>query len=190
MTAETDSFEDPAATADDVKDEEPSSPFLQGTNIQWAWDSTSLEWLKRCPRLYQYQMIEGWRSKEESVHLRFGIEFHKAVHDYELEMAEGIPHEDAVFDVVKALLDRISGWKPDHKYKNREFLVRSVIWYLEKFKDDPATTHIMDDGRPAVEVTFSFEVDWGPNGGGNPYMLCGHLDRVVMYHDALFVMDY
>jgi hypothetical protein len=30
------------------------SPFLPGTKIQFAWDSTSLGMLKTCPRLYQY----------------------------------------------------------------------------------------------------------------------------------------
>src|SRR6266436_1361263 len=86
------------------------------TNIQYAWDSTSLGWLKICPRLYQYQMIEGWQSHEESVHLRFGIEYHRALQDYDLSRAAGIPHDDSVHDVVKALLERTAEWRPDHKY--------------------------------------------------------------------------
>src|ERR1700751_2496520 len=76
-------------------EEEAPSPFLLSTNIQYAWDATSLELLKRCPRLYYYIMIEGWSTEEENVHLRFGIEFHRALHDYELERAANIPHEDA-----------------------------------------------------------------------------------------------
>lgn len=50
------------------------SPFLPGTKIQYAWDSTSIGYLKTCPRLYQYTIIEGWQSKGESLHLRFGSE--------------------------------------------------------------------------------------------------------------------
>lgn len=85
---------------------------------------------------------------------------------------------------------------------------------------------ILDDGKPAVELSFRFELDWGPDAGrkleytdtgkpleidfkpggiaavnpatGNgmtatlhtqPYLLCGHLDRVVSFHDDLYVMD-
>lgn len=142
------------------------SPFLEGTNIQVAWDSTSLSYLKICPRLYQYQMIEGWTTREESVHLRFGIEYHHALQDYDLSRAAGIQHNDAVHDVIRELLLRTADFESDHKTKTREGLVRTVIWYLDQFRDDAAVTYIRPDGTPAVEVSFNFELDWGPQGAG------------------------
>lgn len=188
------------------------TPFLSGTNVQYAWDSTSLGWLKTCPRLYQYFMVEGWSSKYESVHLRFGIEYHAALHDYELSRQAGIPHDDAVFDTINALLIRTGDFRPNEethgkagKYKSRENLIRTVIWYLDKFEHDKAETFILDNGKPAVELSFRFELDWGPitaetfkdtpdggqflTGNGQPYLLCGHLDRVVTFNDELFTMD-
>ena len=51
-------------------------PFHEGTKVQWAWDSTSLGWLKECPRKYQYHMIEQWRGRGESIHLEYGILYH------------------------------------------------------------------------------------------------------------------
>jgi hypothetical protein len=38
---------------------EVRSPFLPGTHIQFAWNSTCLGLLKTCPRLYQYTVIGG-----------------------------------------------------------------------------------------------------------------------------------
>src|SRR6516162_632046 len=99
------------------------SPFLPGTNIQFAWDSTSLGWLKTCPRLYQYSMIENWRTKGESVHLRFGIEYHQALQDYEIYRSESMDHEGAVSFIVKNLLHSTHGWHSDHKQKNRSTLL-------------------------------------------------------------------
>lgn len=188
------------------------SPYLPGTNIQYAWDSTSLGYLKTCPRLYQYNMLEGWAPHEESVHLRFGIEYHQALQEYDIERALGIKHDEAERNVVRALLERTADWDVDTdtkagKYKNRTSIVRTVVWYLEHFKDDPAKTLILDNGKPAVELSFSFELDWGPAAGGEtwkfktedamssepvpnrPYMLSGHLDRIVSFQDQLFVMD-
>ena len=80
------------------------------------------------------------------------------------------------------------------KYKNRKSLVALVIDYLDRFAEDPAETFILEDGKPAVELSFRFELDWGPrNGfaisGPQPYLLSGHLDRVVSFQDSLFVMD-
>ena len=180
------------------------SPFLPGTFIQYAFDSTSLGYLKTCPRLYQYQMIEGWASRDESVHLRFGIEYHHALQDYDLSRAADIKHDDAVHDVLRELLLRTADFNPDHKTKTRESLIRTVVWYLDQFKNDPAQTVILSDGKPAVEQSFRFELDWGPQteithtmgsigdtiSVVQPYLLCGHLDKVVTYNDELFVMDH
>jgi len=178
------------------------SPFLPGTNIQYAWDSTSLSYLKTCPRLYQYIMIEGWAGRDESIHLRFGIEYHQALQDYDTSRANGVKHEDAIHDTIRALHSRVWDWIPDRtsragKYKNRESIVGLVVDYLDHFANDPATTFILDSGQPAVELSFRFELDWGPQAAitsdlrdnGQPYLLSGHLDRVVDYQGGLYVMD-
>jgi len=185
--------------------EEVKSCFLSGTSIQYAWDSTSLGYLKTCPRMYQYIMIEGWGSRDESIHLRFGIEYHTALQDYAVARARGTAHEDALHETVRLLHGRVFDWLPDRnsragKYKNRETIVGLVIDYLDHFVDDPAETFILEDGRPAVELSFRFELDWGPLGASNleetggwshkqPYLLSGHLDRVVNFADSLYVMD-
>lgn len=188
--------------------EPAQSPFLPGTNIQVAWDSTSIGYLKTCARLYQYIMIAGWSSKDESVHLRFGIEYHAALQDYDLSRAARIPHDDAVHDTLRELLIRTADFDPDHKSKTRQGLIRTVVWYLDQFKDDPAQTVILSDGSPAVEQSFRFELDYGPktkkehtlwtNNAAKPvidievtqpYILCGHLDRVVSFNEEKFVMD-
>lgn len=165
------------------------SQFLTGTSLQFAWDATSLEPLKRCPRLYQLQILEGWSPKEENNDLRFGIEYHQALANYELVRADGIEHDEAVFHVVREVMYAVEGWYSDHKYKNRDNLLRSVIGYLDQFKDDPAKTLILNNGKPAVEVSFNFELDYGPN-ADQPYVLCGHLDRVVNFNDDIFIMDH
>lgn len=179
------------------------SPFLADTNIQYAFDSTSLNLLKTCPRLYQYTMINGWGSRAESVHLRFGIEYHQALQEYDVSRANGVHHEDAVHDTISALARRVQDWDVDRetkagKYKNRESVVGIVVDYLDHFVDDPAQTYIKADGSPAVELSFRFELDFGPRAGaaftgevgpGQPYLLSGHLDRVVVFNEQLLVMD-
>lgn len=191
-----------------LTDTEVKSPYLPNTAIQYAWDSTSLGLLKTCPRLYQYTMIDGWGSRDESIHLRFGIEYHSALQDYAVARAAGTAHEDAIRETVRLLHSRVYNWTPDRntragKYKNRETIIGLVIDYLDHFVDDPADTFILADGRPAVELSFRFALNWGPQAArpldygddpeitklGQPYLLSGHLDRVVNFADALYVMD-
>ncbi len=200
----------------------PTSPFLPGTKIQYAWDSTSLGYLKTCPRLYQYHMIEGWIPKEESIHLRFGQEYHQAIHDYEVGRAEGFGFEDSMRMTIQRLLMRIKDWDPDptlkpFPYKNKDQLLHLVVAYLDEFRDDPCKTLILENGKPAVELSFKFQLDWGPTAASipvgavtgitvhdrdgvtevdvnkaepQPYLLCGHLDRVVTFDDTIFVVDH
>lgn len=191
-----------------IIDNSSNSPFLPGTNIQYAWNSTCLGLLKTCPRLYQYTVIQGWGSRDESIHLRFGIEYHSALQDYAIARAQGVEHEQAIRETVRQLHARVWNWLPDRstragKYKNRESIVGLVIDYLDHFAEDPAETFILDDGTPAVELPFRFELDWGPEaarGTGTdvstdiyipdqPYLICGHLDRVVNFADGHYVMD-
>jgi len=178
-----------------------NSPFIEGTNFQWAWDSTSLGWLKECPRKYQYHMIEGYSGRGESVHLEFGILYHSALEQYECLKAQDLSHDEAITVVVKELLKNT--WRDGKPWraakdlssddrasvKNRENLIRSVIWYLDKFEQDPAQTRFHPTtGNPMVELHFQFEIDAGLD-IDHPYTLCGHLDRVVDFQDQPFVMD-
>lgn len=167
-----------------------TSPFIEGTSIQWAWDSTSLGWFKECPRKYYYSMVLGYRSKGESVHLRFGIEYHHALELYDKLRAQGAEHEQALREALREVLQRTWPWDFDHPTKTRENLVRTVLWYLEQFADDPAKTVILANGQPAVELSFRFDIPYISSVDTNrPYMLCGHLDRVVEFQSLTFVMD-
>ncbi len=190
------------------------SPFLPGTHIQYAWDSTSLGYLKTCPRLYYYIMIEGYGDTNESIHLRFGQEYHSALENFDRLMADGLDAEQSIHRTVRDLLVSTAGWEVDldtraGKYKNRESLVRSVINHIDHFADDPAETLILDNGDPAVELSFQFQLEWGPKQANTtsssnvdilngtftpdpkqPYLLCGHLDKVVTFNEALYFKDY
>src|ERR1700743_1051712 len=116
------------------------SPFLPSTKIQFAWDSTSLGYIKTCPRLYQLIMIEGWEAKDQSIHLRFGIEYHKALEEYDGFRLKGEGHDSALAGTVRSLLHRVRDWDVDtsHRpgnYKNPRSIVQLVIDYLDHYKD-------------------------------------------------------
>lgn len=182
----------------------PTSPFLPGTKIQYAWDSTSLGYIKTCPRLYYYHMIEGWQPREESIHLRFGIEYHKALDHFDQLRAEGKQFDDALRETVRGVLISAHDWDPDpqlpaYTNKNHDSLLHLVVAYCDTFRDDPCETVILENGKPAVELSFRFELDWGPMNDINtptghhetqPYILCGHLDRLVNFAGAIFVLDH
>lgn len=165
------------------------SPFLEGTSIQFAWDSTSLNLAQECLRKYYLTQVLGWRKKDESVHLKFGGLFASALESYhKIKVAEGLDHEEALARIVSWLHAETYGWKSDHPKKNQDTLFRSVIWYLEAYKDDPAKVLVLENGQPAVELSFKLELPWEA-APGQPYLYCGHLDKVVNFGGDIFVAD-
>jgi hypothetical protein len=165
-----------------------NTSFISGTTLQWAWDSTSLGLLKECPRKYQYTLIQGYVRRGVSVHLTFGIHFHSGLETYDKIRAYGYDHDDAVAGALLRILHDTNGWESDHPAKNRQNLIRSIIWYLEEYRDDPAQTIILANGKPAVELSFRMETEEQTPDGRN-YMLSGHMDRMVKYAGQDFVMD-
>lgn len=162
--------------------------------FQIAWDSTSLGALKTCPRYYQLSILEGWQPRETSVHLVFGLHFHAALEHYDHFRFEGKGYDEALREVVRYVLKitwdekKQRPWISDDPAKNRETLLRSVIWYLIQFKDDPLETVRLGNGKPAVELSFRFDSGYS-SAKGESILLCGHLDRLALLDDKPFVVD-
>jgi len=155
---------------------------------QFAFDSTSLGWSETCPRLYQYNMIDGWSRRHGNVHLEFGGHYATALEHFHKHLAAGLSREEALRIVVKEALtntwdaehSRPVEW--DHHAKTRPNLLRTIIWYVDHFDPDPLHTVILPDGRPAVEYSFTLEL-------ADNILYCGHIDRLVEYNGDVYVQD-
>lgn len=162
---------------------------------QIGWDSTSLGALKLCPYYYYLNIVFGMQSKHDNIHFTFGIELHAALEYYDRLKAQGEDHDPATRATIKQLfirtwdVQRNRPWYSEDPYKNRFTLIRSVAWYLEQFRDDPLRTIILADGKPAVELSYSWPTHLSSHLTGETYWLCGHLDRMVynMTDDAYIV---
>lgn len=154
---------------------------------QFAFDNTSLSMYKECPRKYYYSIILGYRSPVESAPLVFGGWLHASMEEYDHKIAEGKTHQEALRHAVRFALDEttfrakdhqtgeeaISFW-PGEKSRTRANLIRSLIWYCEHYLNDPLQTLILPDGRPAIELSFRWEIAPG-------YLYCGHIDKIAEY---------
>jgi len=175
--------------------------------LQIAWDSTSLGTLKECPRKYYYTLVEKWRAKSEALPLTYGIMYHSCLEHYARFKAQGMNHDEATRATLRhaykltAVYDGILGaepgpdkvftqWQTTDTRRSKATLIRSVMWYLDQFGDkDPTQTVILANGKPAVELNFKIHLDMvGPD--GSPYVFCGHIDRMVIFNEELWVQDH
>ena len=163
---------------------------------QIAWDSTSLGALKRCPRYYYYNIIEGYTSRSESVHLRFGSEYNNALVIYHKARALGKDKEASLLAALRYALvqtwDEKLGrpWTSDEPTKTRETLIRTIIWYLTQFEDDALETQVFASGEAAVELPFRIHVDLDSGLTGESYILCGYLDRFADFNGGSWITDF
>lgn len=160
---------------------------------QWAWDSTSIGLIQTCPRKYYYKIVCGWEPNVRSIHLEFGGLYATALEHYYLHTFNGVDPDEALIKVVREVLENTWDNETDEPVvwparneqtntKSRETLVRTIVWYLTEFADDPTTPVCLTDGKPAVEHSFKINV-------GNDIFYCGHLDRAVEYSGDVYVMD-
>lgn len=189
-------------------------------NLQLFVDSTSLGDAKTCAQLYDYHIRQGYvpKSGTESVHLKWGLEYHAGLELYDRQRAQGLPHHRAQFDAVKYVILATWDFKLKRPWtgsereptKTRETLLRAVVWYTEQFKHDPLETLILSNGKPAVELSFRFdsgittqtkvlkceacdgvgcEICQGLGRVGESFILCGHLDKCVLLHGERATVD-
>lgn len=164
--------------------------------LQLAVDSTSLGLFKECPRKYYYSIMLGWEPKAENVHFVFGILMHGCAERYHHKKAEGQSHDDALDFVVDWLLKQTWNgalkrpWDSGDSYKNRYTLLRTVVGYLDKYGEhDALKTVILENGKPAVELSFSFPLGLTSQYTGEEFQACGHLDRLATLNDDAYIPD-
>lgn len=177
------------------------SPFSRALpRFQNSWDSTSLGWFKRCPRYYQYSMLEGWSARNKSIHLTFGGLYASGVERYAHARASGSSHSAAQLIMTRWVLENSGdrdaetgewiawspGDHPDANIKNRYTLLRSLIWNTEDRQDSPYKTVILANGRPAVELSFNFKVF---DVAGEAISLSGHMDEVCEANGEAYIKD-
>ncbi len=71
--------------------------------LQITWDSTSLGALQFCPRFYQYNILEGYRT--EGIDLSFGIFVHMGKEVYHKALLAGATWQEAQLQAVKAVFE-------------------------------------------------------------------------------------
>ncbi len=160
--------------------------------LQIAWDSTSLGAFKECPRKYYYNLILGWVPASTSAHLAFGQIYHSALEAYDHAKAKGDNHAISMRAAVRHAMIALQAfpplsieWLPE---KNPLTLVRTVVWYLDQFEHDTLETIILDNGKPAIELSFRMETDYkAPS--GETYVLCGHKDKMARHDGAVYIVD-
>lgn len=218
MATTPDGFIEPANKDEAKYESSVPSPFIPGTNIQFAWDSVSLSTMLECPQRYKLRIIEGWRSKNPgtAIALAFGILIHTGVEEYHRARARGLGYKHAVHHALTAVMQKedegvnlyaqlpteadIAEAKEtsdeedegvglrNSKVRTRYHLWRALVWYFEQYRNDPMEVIQLANGAPAVE--YSFRVGVGKQlSDGTELVLAGHLDKLVRFNDSLFVSD-
>lgn len=163
--------------------------------LQLAWDSTSLGALKTCPAYYNYAIRQGYVPRITKVALKWGLEYHASLEAYDRALTKGQTHREAVHSAVRRALigtwdfKTNRPWVSDEPTKTRETLIRSIVWYLIQFENDPIKTVIFSDGTPAVEKSFSFDPGILSLSTGENFIICGHLDRIGVLNKRMWILD-
>ncbi len=80
-------------------------------------------------------------------------------------------------------------WVPENTSKNRETLLRAVVWYWEEQRGSAVKPVVMPGtSEPGVEVHFVLPLSVKAS-TGEFYSICGYLDNVVSWEGNLFIKE-
>jgi hypothetical protein len=140
-------------------------------------------------------MIRGLQPRHTSVHLLFGGLYATALEHFYKHRALGDDIDTALRKIIHEAL--IGSWDYtedkksigpkdfDDPKKTRVNLIRTIVWYIEQFAEETEqglSTYILQNGVPAVELSFTLEI-------ADHIVYCGHLDRVSTMGGSNFVVD-
>ena len=81
-----------------------------------------------------------------------------------------------------------SGFGDDNK-RTRLTLLRSLVWYADHYRNDQLKTFVFPNGRVGLEMSFSFELPFSPQGSNDHYYYSGHIDKLATYNGLLYVVE-
>lgn len=100
--------------------------------LQHCLDNYSIDTYRRCPRAYQYKVLQGYSPRVSANDKQFGVAFHTAMEHFELNYKLGVSFDDSLAAALaRALLD-LQGLEFD-SYYNPENLIRAVTCYLHEY---------------------------------------------------------
>jgi len=163
--------------------------------FQTAIDSTSLGAFKQCARYYYYSIICGYTKIGVQINLDFGSAAHHVSENYQRARSQGIEHEAALEATIVKALSGTWNYEAntpafDDPQKNRLSLIRFAVEYLDHYEKQgsPLKTLQLDNGKPAVELTFLFDAGFRSM-TDETILLCGHIDRLVEFNSDIYIAD-
>ena len=104
------------------------------------------------------------------------------VHGGLVALPESIPEETV------ELVCHKPAFESNDNRRTIQTLIRSVVWYCDQFEHDAAKTVVLADGSPAVELSFRMALPL-ENPDGEPYLWCGHIDKLVEFGGYKYILE-
>lgn len=156
--------------------------------LQLAFDNTSLSAFKDCPKKYEYGILKGYRGRNTSPALLFGNSYHATVEHFDASIAKGVERELALYLAIKEAFRLSVGGFGDDTKRTRLSLIRSLVYYADQFKNDPIKTHIFQNGKVGLEMSFRFQLPFSAY-SGEPFLYAGHIDKLADYSRSLYALE-
>lgn len=167
-------------------------------NLRLVWSASSLEAYMKDPLSYYWHNVLGYNDLTPKAALVWGTLWHAVTASYKDLRSRGFDRDEALgLSIVVALklakdrdLDVVSvnSTKRDVKTRNTYTLIRTLIWWEQKYHNDELKVVEGEDG-PLIEQHFSIPLGLKAY-TGEDYVIEGYLDEIVEDEDGdQFVLE-
>lgn len=156
---------------------------FEADGSQTVYDPSSIAAAMACRQSYKYNVRDKLtRIKTDprmAMPRSWGTFWHAGIEKYETLIFEGASPEDAIQEgmIVAAREYKampLRNEPSDESARNLDTLMRALVWYYLKYKDDKLKTLMLPNGKPALETRFEVPLP------GTKWRISGRIDRVVV----------
>lgn len=158
-----------------------------------AVDSTMVKAFRGCPRKFELEYLNHWKSKTPSIHLHAGKAFASALEETRRSFWEDGLSPDQALERGGARLVHEYGTfdEPHDTAKTLPRMLGALIYYFDRWplQSDPVKPHKWGPNKYAIEFSFASALPFNNPETGEPVIYTGRSDMIGEMHDALYIVD-
>lgn len=158
--------------------------------VRMVWTSSTLAAYRRDPFTYYLRYVRGLGEGRDRTAMDWGSLYHDATGAMHTAWSMG-EDRDAVLAAQLARFPHAELADPPLACHTNQALARALIWYDAWWHGQPRryVPALHPDKRPMLEVEWELEVPGEPAPNGQPYVLQGHLDQVVLREGRMWIVE-
>lgn len=158
-----------------------------------AIDSSMMATFRSCPRKFELEYLQHWKTQIPSVHLHAGAAYAKGLETTRRAFWEdGYTPEDSIAMGLGALMQAYGDFEcPSDSAKSMERMCGALEFHFQNYPlgENDVEPILLANGKRAIEFSFAEPLEIKHPETGEPLIYCGRSDMIGTFAGGNYILD-